>query len=297
MVPTHEDSAIHTFLRENPHYQRAWLRDRGLPEATLLALHNSCAQRCFFCAGPGTVAVPEAEWTSRGSAMAQMERRPQSVRRLLIGGNEPTLHPDFLVLLNAARGAGFESVDLMTNGRDLAANAESWHTAGLTEVVVPLYAANAALHDEVCGAVVYDQVVAGLDAAHAIGISVRVHALLLRRTLSALPDLARMVRERWGTRLGVGLLRDKGSFDFTGEAPAFDECVVAVERIPEPFRPLGIGTPACLPTFPEAPPLLADLYFRTQAKAYGPACDGCSFRANCSGAVAAYTNQVRPPSS
>ena len=87
MPPEHEDATLHAFLRGDPGVQLAWLQARGLPAATLLALHNACAQRCFFCAGPGTVSVPEAERTPRSAALAHLQARPAGVRRLMIGGN------------------------------------------------------------------------------------------------------------------------------------------------------------------------------------------------------------------
>lgn len=294
MPPTHEDPSIYAFLGGTPAEQLAWLTSRGLPPATLLALHNSCAQRCFFCVAPGTVAVPAEEVTSRVRASSQLAARPPGVERLLIGGNEPTLHPDFPALLAAARPAGFRTIELMTNGYNLTTHAGEYAAAGVSEVVVPLYAAESALHDEVCGAVVYAAVVAGLDAAAAAGITVRVHTLLLRRNLAALAGLAEMVATRWSSRLGVALLRDKGSFDFAGEAPAFDAAAATIAAISPVFRPFGIGTPRCLPTAEEDPPLVAELYFRSQARAKGAACVGCVVSDGCGGPVLAYREEVRP---
>ncbi len=292
MPPAHEDVALHTFLRGDPATQLAWLTERGLPPATLLALHNACAQRCFFCAGPGTVSVPDRERTPRAAGLAQLAARPEGVTRLMIGGNEPTLHPDFPELLRAVRPAGFATVELMTNGADLAANAAEWAALGVVEVIVPLYGVAPASHDGVAGVPSFDHVVAGLDAAAAAGIRVSVHTLLLRRTLNELAALNDLVRARWRTRLGVALLRDKGSFAFAAEAPPFAAAVAALTAIREAARPLGIGTPPCLPTHPEPPPLVADLYFRSQALAFGPGCDGCTARERCAGVVVAYAGEV-----
>ena len=238
--------------------------------------------------------MPAAELTPRARALSQLANRPRAVSRLLIGGNEPTLHPDFPELLASVRPAGFRTVDLMTNGYGLTAHAREYAAAGVSEVVVPLYAAVADLHDEVCGATTYEVVVAGLDAAASAGISVRVHTLLLRRNLDALGSLAEMIATRWHSRLGVALLRDKGTFDFAGEAPRFEAAAAAVAGIAPAFRPYGIGTPACLPTVEADPPLVAELYFRSQTRAKGPACRGCAVDDRCGGPVIAYREQVRP---
>ena len=121
-----------------------------------------------------------------------------------------------------------------------------------------------------------------------------MHTLLLRRNLAALADLAEMVATRWHSRLGVALLRDKGSFDFAGEAPRFDAAATTITAIAERYRPYGIGTPLCLPTGDQASPLVAELYFRSQARAKGAACGGCAAADRCGGPVTAYREQVRP---
>jgi pyruvate-formate lyase-activating enzyme len=278
---------VHHFLRGTPLEQLSWLRERGYPDATLLALHNACAQACFFCAGPGTTGVPDAERTPVAAALAQLRARPQGVTTLLVGGNEPTLHPDFDRLLAEVPAAGFRRVELMTNGARLAGHSEGWARLGLAEVVVPLYSAEAGVHDAVVGAPSWGVVTAGLDAARAAGVSVRVHTLLLRQNLDGLEALARLVRERWGSRLGVALLRDKGSFGFVASAPALPDLVSTLARIPPALRPVGIGTPACIPTAPEPPALVAELYFRTQARRRGTGCARCADAA-CTGLVSGY---------
>ena len=287
LAPGHEDASVHTFLRGAPDVQLAWLRERGYPDATLLALHNACAQACFFCAGPGTTGVPDSERTPLAAARSQLRGRPEGVTRLLMGGNEPTLHPEFDTLLAEAGPAGFSRVELMTNGARLREAATRWARLGVAEVVVPLYSADAVTHDAIVGTRAWHEVADGLDASRAAGISARVHTLLLRENLAGLAALADLVRARWGSRLGVALLRDKGSFGHGRSAPPFGELVAALAGIPEPSRPVGIGTPDCLPTHQEEPALVAELYFRTQARRRGRGCVGCS-SATCAGLVSGY---------
>ena len=294
MTPSHEDPDFFAFLRGAPDEQLRWLTTRGLPPATLLAVHNACAQRCFFCAGPGTVTVPEAERTRLDTALAHLAARPPGVDRLLIGGNEPTLHPAFDTLLPAALPAGFRTIELMTNGARLAADAPRWRAAGVTEVVVPLYGATAPLHDGVVGVAAFDTVVAGLNAAFAAGIRVSVHTLLLRRTLAGLGELSAFVRARWGTRLGAALVREKPVFEFGTEAPAFETISATLLAIPAEHRPLGLATPRCLPLVDEPPPLVAELYFRSQRRVFSAPCGPCAARSCCGGLVAAYASQARP---
>ncbi len=295
VAPTHEDPDLHLLLRGAPRAQLAWLRARGLPDATLLALHNACQQRCFFCAGPGTSEVARGEISSLAAALAHLAARPDGVTRLLVGGNEPTAHPEFDAVLQAIRPSGFSSFELMTSGATLRQRLAACLSAGLAEVVVPLYSAEAALHDKIVGAPSFHTVVAGLDAAHAAGVRVRVHTLLWRETVDGLGRLATLVSTRWACRLGVALPRDKDRFDFSASVPDFLTAAHAVAALPPELRPLGLLTPACLPTFTATPPLLAELYFRSQRRTFGAACTACALRPDCSGAVVAWRDRVSPP--
>ncbi|MBM4365523.1 MAG: radical SAM protein [Deltaproteobacteria bacterium] len=298
MVPAHEDPAVHALLAGGPAFQVAWLRDRALPPAVLLPLLNACAQRCFFCAGPGTVSVPEREVTSWSTIDAQL-RPPPGVSRLLVGGNEPALHPSFADALQLSRERGFSHVDLMTNGTTLVTGARAWSRLGLREVVVPLYGTRAAEHDAVAGLPCFEAVIAGLRAAHAVGIRVWVHTLAMRETLPRLGELAAFTEAEFGTRLGLGLLRPKPVFDWSRHAVSLGQLRRALvdldvdllaaplclawgqgdDLVPGPSRPASERSP------------LATIYFLTQRRCYLPACEGCPSRANCGGVVGAYSGE------
>ncbi|MBM4389506.1 MAG: radical SAM protein [Deltaproteobacteria bacterium] len=295
MVPAHEDPAIHALLAGGPALQVAWLRRRSLPAAVLLPLLNACAQRCFFCAGPGTTMVPEREVTSWATIDAQL-CPPPGVSRLLVGGNEPTLHPRFANALQLARDRGFGHVDLMTNGATLITGARAWAALGLREVVVPLYGTRAAEHDPVAGSPCFDAVMSGLRAAQAADIRVWVHTLATRETLPRLGELAAFARAEFGTRLGLGLLRPKPVFDWSRHAVSLGQLRRALVHLDVDL----LAAPLCLawgqgddlvpgPSSPasERSPL-ATIYFLTQRRRYLPACDGCPSRANCAGVVDAY---------
>lgn len=250
------------------------MRRWGLAPATIALLVNSCELRCFFCANPGTVAVPRSEVTPWERLRARVEARPEGVRTLLVGGNEPLLHPDYDRLLAAAREAGFERIEVMTSGLR--------PVRGVEAVAVPLYAADAGTHDAIVGSGAWDRVVAGLDAAVAAGIEVRVHTVAMQRTLPGLGDLAQLVHDRWGTKLSVAPLREKA------EVFRYDDEAVPLDQLQLDGPITLVGFPACVAPHLErgAAPII-EVYFRCQKREHAPICAGCSARERCPGVVAA----------
>jgi hypothetical protein len=270
----HEDAETVAVLDASPAVQAAAMARWGLPPATIALLVNSCEQRCFFCANPGTTSVPASATTPWQRLHARLLARPEPVRTLLIGGNEPLLHPDYDRLLVAAREAGFGRIEVMTSGLR--------RVRGVEAVAVPLYAADAGTHDAIVGSAAWDRVVAGLDAAAADGIAVRVHTIAMRRTLPGLPALARMVRERWGTKLSVAPLREKA------DVFRYDDEAVPLEELQLDGEITLVGFPDCVaPHLERGAAAIIEVYFRCQKREHAPICAGCSARERCPGVVAA----------
>lgn len=283
----HEDAEIHTLLAAAPDVQVSMLRARGLPEAVTLILVNSCESRCFFCASPGTTAVPAADITRMTRIRAHLEARPPAIRHLVIGGNEPTLHPDFDRTLALAHASGFEHVELMTTGLGLAdpEKLAAWQALGLRSVAVPIYAPSAALHDAITGIRSFDRLVRGLDAARDAGIEIHLHTLLLRRTAGMLGELARLARDRWRAPLAVAPLRDKSQlFRFQDEAIPLEETAPLLAAVDAPLERLGL--PVCVARArPEASSLVMRIYFQTQRRRFAAPCEDCADRPHCPGVV------------
>src|SRR3984957_18354949 len=81
-----------------------------------LALDYRCNLRCLGC----HACVDTGESMATGAAMALLrEGRRRGCSRLWMGGGEPTLRPDLLHLMRAARSLGYDEVLLQTNGMRL----------------------------------------------------------------------------------------------------------------------------------------------------------------------------------
>lgn len=300
--PDHEDARMHGFLAASPAEQVATMRAWGLPPAVALMLVNACAARCFFCANRGTVDVPASEITGWEAIRRHLDARPEGVERLLVGGNEPLLHPHREAWFAHARQAGFTSIELMTSGLGLADEAalDRWVDAGLSAVAVPIYAADAALHDAVVGKAAFDTLCRGLDAARARGVEVWLHTLALKRTIDGLADLVDLACDRWQAPLAIAPLREKDDlFVYDEESVGLRALEGALDVLPADRTVSLVGWPDCIAADrPRGSHLVIEMYFRTQRRTYVDACTPCARRADCPGIVEALrkreAGRVRP---
>lgn len=289
--PSHEEPAVHDFMAAAPAAQVAVLESLGLPRAVPLILVNTCENRCFFCASPGTIAVPASDVTRFDRIRAHLDARPEGVDTLWIAGNEPVLHPDFERTLAHAHAAGFRHIALMTSGLRLTdpAALARWKALGLAEVAVPIYSTVPALHDAVCGTPCFDRLVAGLDAARDAGLVLHLHSLALHRNLHDLAALAQLCATRWSTTLALAPLREKeGQFVWDAEAVPLAVLGEHLRALPDRHDITLLGMPMCVDRRrPLGSHPMIEMYFRTQRRDYGQACAPCADRTACPGVVAA----------
>lgn len=92
-----------------------------------IVVTNRCDLSCFYCffyaKAMGYVYEPTLEQIKQMMANLRAER-PVAPNALQLTGGEPTLHPQILEILEAAKEVGFEHVQLNTNGLRIAKDAE-----------------------------------------------------------------------------------------------------------------------------------------------------------------------------
>lgn len=287
-MAAHEDPEVIELMGASLARQIPTLTRWGMPDTGLLILMSSCYGQCFFCAHRDVTHMP-AEMVTPWERIERWFGEAQGATHLLLGGTEPSSHPRFLDSLRAARDAGFTSVQLMTSGVTLCepGTADLWRSLGVTEICVPLYAADADTHDAVVRVPgQWDQVTTGLRMARAAGIEVRVHSLVTRRTVHAIAALAAYARDVLDTRLVLSPLREKDQvFSFAPEAVSFAEMLEAIEGVDVSLA----GFPACVaPHLPRGAPAVIDLYFRGQRTEFDAVCTDCTLRPRCPGVVGAH---------
>jgi cyclic pyranopterin phosphate synthase len=147
-----------------------------------LSVTDRCNFKCVYCLPQG---CPSA---GAGAPLSQVE-----IARLVRGfaglgfwkvrltGGEPTVRRDVCELVREIAGTpGIRRVGLTTNGYRLAAIAPELRRAGLTTINVSVDSLEPRRFQEITGTQLLDRVVAGIDAALAAGIAVKVNAVLLR---------------------------------------------------------------------------------------------------------------------
>lgn len=203
-----------------------------------LLLEMRCNSFCVFCGAREVdeavvrsrrrlgLATPETKFGAlRGrhtlaTACAQLDRgRGEGMTELSIQGGEPTLFAELPEVVAYARGAGFEHVGIVTNGRRLAdrAFAERLLAAGPHAVTVSLLGADAATHDAlqaVPGA--FDETTRGIANVATIvreqGLrtTVNVNLILSARSLAGLAEAVRLAAHLGASAGAVHLLRFRG---------------------------------------------------------------------------------------
>lgn len=176
-------------------------------------LTRYCNQRCLFCLDrfAQTGGVLDLPFIRRDLARG----RKRGLKRVVLSGGEPTVHPDFVKITAMARELGYTHIQTITNGRRMCYPGflKDAVAAGLREVTFSLHGNTPALHDkltQVPGSFV--QAVSALRAALATrGLIVSVDVVINRLNLPVL-------REHLDFCIGLGV----GEFDLLALVPFGD---------------------------------------------------------------------------
>jgi cyclic pyranopterin phosphate synthase len=172
-----------------------------------VSVTDRCDFRCVYCMSEHMEFLPRAELLS----LEELERVclafvDLGVARLRITGGEPLVRKNVMWLfekLGAQIGkGGLKEVTLTTNGSQLARYAPALFAAGVRRVNVSLDTRDPGLFRRITRWGELDKVLAGIDAAAAAGLKVKINTVALRDLNEAeIPDLMAYAH--------------RGGFDFT----------------------------------------------------------------------------------
>lgn len=149
-----------------------------------ISVTDRCNIRCFYCMPAENVAfLPKAKILSFEEIHRVVSLLASvGIRNLRLTGGEPLVRkhlPDLVRLLSGV--PGIEDIALTTNGMLLQQHAAELHAAGLRRVNISLDTLREATFEKISRRQGLDQVIAGIDAATAVGFDeVRLNALAIR---------------------------------------------------------------------------------------------------------------------
>ena len=159
-----------------------------------LSVTDRCDLRCAYCMPESQTFLPRKDVLSLDElhrlALGFIAR---GITRIRLTGGEPLVRRDVIDLVRALGrriGQGLEELTLTTNGTQLAAFADDLFAAGVRRVNVSLDSLDRAVFQRLARRDLLPQVLEGIAAAQAAGLSVKLNAVALKHANAAeLPAL------------------------------------------------------------------------------------------------------------
>lgn len=208
--------SVSTFDNETEHRGRSLVRVNG-----------HCNMSCAFCFIDRTVPDFEAEGLRRSID----ELAARNLDHLVLSGGEPTLHPDLAALVAHAKGLGFRTIEIQTNGVKAAdpAYARRLAEAGLNKVTISLHSVDREHSDKITrlpGA--FDKTIRAMHHFRGLGVLTQVAHVITKSNYRELPDTVRFLRSEFPQDEGhlsvcFGIAQPISDLVYTWVMPRFDE--------------------------------------------------------------------------
>lgn len=153
----------------------------------------NCNQACDFCFV--STHLPSADDEAIERVIREAAARGDNIN---LSGGEPTLRPELESWIAMAREAGAGTIEIQTNATRIDEDrARSLKAAGADVLFVSLHGSHAAVSDVVTQAPgTFDKTLTGLDAAHRIGLALRVNFVFCQTNRTDFPAFVRLVADR-----------------------------------------------------------------------------------------------------
>lgn len=150
-----------------------------------VSVTDRCDFRCVYCMAEDMTFLPKADLLS----LEELDRLCSAfvgmgVRKLRLTGGEPLVRRGIMTLIDSLgrhlKTGALDELTLTTNGSQLEKYAADLYRAGVRRINVSLDTLDAAKFTELTRWGRLDQVMAGLQAAKAAGLAVKINAVALR---------------------------------------------------------------------------------------------------------------------
>src|SRR6204780_3747625 len=151
-----------------------------------VSVTDRCDFRCVYCMSENMAFLPKADVLT----LQELDRLcsafvARGVRKLRLTGGEPLVRRGIMTLVNSLsrhlRSGQLDELTLTTNGSQLAKYATELKAAGLRRINVSLDTLDPEKFRAITRWGSLDQVLAGIDAAHAAGLKIKINTVALKR--------------------------------------------------------------------------------------------------------------------
>lgn len=142
-----------------------------------ISITNQCNLHCRYCAGS---IEKKHQLTADLAVKIAGACRSLGIRHIRLTGGEPTVHPDFLAIIEQIKQIkGIESITVTTNGMLLSVFAESLKQCNVDWINVSLDTIEREQYKEITGSDSLKQVLEGIDKALSVGLKLRINSVIL----------------------------------------------------------------------------------------------------------------------
>jgi MoaA/NifB/PqqE/SkfB family radical SAM enzyme len=217
-----------------------------------IKIDYQCNNHCLFCVqGRKREVLPFKDYSEIRQAIKKASQ--EGIRKIVLTGGEPALHPDIIKIIKLAKESSFQNIQIQSNGRmfsylDFCKKAIE---AGANEFALSLHGHTSKLHDFLTDAPgSFSQTVLGIRNLKKLGKEVITNTVITKYNYRFLPDIARLL---------VSLNVSQYQFAFihiTGQAEENKEQIVPRKKTIMPYikKGLDIGIKAGKSVMTEAIP-------------------------------------------
>ena len=172
-----------------------------------LSLTLSCNNNCLFCLQGFH---PYIEHKSLEGIKREIDSAMSSgLKKIVLSGGEPTLHPDFIKIVKYCKDSGIPHIQTISNGRifSLPKFSRSVVKAGLTEVTLSIHGKDPETHDElvnVPGA--FEQIKRAVANLKQQGVIISVDIGIFQQNYDQLLDIVKLIYHDFGLVCDIDLI-------------------------------------------------------------------------------------------
>ncbi|MEF3280837.1 MAG: radical SAM protein [Elusimicrobiota bacterium] len=155
----------------------------------------NCNNKCDFCAqGEKRSIIKTKDYNEIVSALKDGAKK--KIEQVVFTGGEPTIHPDIIKIVKAARQLKYRQIQIQTNGRTLSSIdfLKKLKNAGATEISPALHGPNPEIHDKLTNSKgSFNQTVMGIINARKLGLYVLTNTVINSVNYKYLPQIAKLL--------------------------------------------------------------------------------------------------------